>query len=47
MKQYYDLVMNPKENPLRNLPPAQRFQIMIYLSLVWTAVFCSAIGSWY
>ena len=47
MKWLYDSVMNPDVNPLQKLPPAQRYQIMIYLSIVWTAVFCSSIGTWY
>ena len=43
----YALIMNADKNPLRRLPPAQRFQIMIYLSVMWTTIFCAAFGIWY
>ena len=46
MKTWYQTVMDPDVNPLRNLPPVQRFQIMVVLSLMWTAIFCLAVGSW-
>ncbi|MBM3645804.1 MAG: hypothetical protein FJ167_05400 [Gammaproteobacteria bacterium] len=42
----YDVVMNDKANPLRVLPPAQRFQLMAGLSLMWTTIFCTALGAW-
>jgi hypothetical protein len=42
----YRTVMDSEHNPLRNLPPAQRFQIMLFLSLMWTAIFCSIAGLW-
>jgi membrane protein YdbS with pleckstrin-like domain len=44
--QWYRLVMDPRVNPLASLPAAQRFQIMALLSVMWTLVFCAAIGSW-
>ena len=47
MRWLYDSVMDPDVNPLQKLPPAQRYQIMIYLSLVWTVAFCSTLGEWY
>ena len=47
MKQAYRSVMDPAVNPLQSLPPAQRFQVMIYLSLMWTCLFCAAAGAWY
>lgn len=47
MKKTYQSLMNPDVNPLRNFPPAQRFQVTIYLSLVWTAIFCAAAGAWF
>lgn len=34
MKKTYQSLMDPDVNPLRNLPPAQRFQVTIYLSLI-------------
>lgn len=46
MSSLYRSVMDPSVNPLRNLPAAQRFQIMLYLSVMWTAIFCAAAGAW-
>ena len=42
----YALIMDANRNPLWRLPPAQRFQTMIYLSIMWTTVFCAAFGIW-
>ena len=42
----YALIMDADRNPLVILPPAQRFQIMVYLSLMWTTIFCAAFGIW-
>lgn len=39
-------VMDPSANPLRALPPGQRFQAMVYLSMMWTAIFCLGTGAW-
>lgn len=39
-------MMNSCANPLRHLPPAQRFQTMVVLSLVWTVIFCAVTGAW-
>ena len=46
MQTIYRLIMDPDRNPLRGLPSVQRFQIMLYLSLMWTTIFCSAAGAW-
>ncbi len=46
MKNHYEFVMGPDQNHLRRIPPAQRFQIMVYLSAMWTAIFCFAAGAW-
>lgn len=46
MTSMYRSVMDPDVNPLRTLPPAQRFQVMVYLSLMWTAIFCASAGAW-
>jgi hypothetical protein len=46
MLSLYRAVMDPNTNPLRNLPPAQRFQAMLFLSIMWTIVFCAAAGTW-
>ena len=43
----YQAVMNSERNPLRNLPPAFRFQVMTLLSVMWTTIFCSAAGAWF
>ncbi len=47
MKNLYDLIMDPKRNPLRHVHPAQRFQIMLMLSIMWTTIFTAAIGIWF
>jgi hypothetical protein len=46
MQQNYALIMDADKNPLMILPLAQRFQIMVYLSLMWTTIFCAAFGIW-
>ena len=46
MQQNYALIMDADKNPLVILPPAQRFQIMDYLSLMWTTICCAACGIW-
>jgi hypothetical protein len=46
MQQNYALIMDADKNPLMILAPAQRFQIMVYLSLMWTTIFCAAFGIW-
>jgi hypothetical protein len=47
VRQNYVAIMDADRNPLRVLPPAQRFQTMVYLSVMWTTIFCAAFGSWY
>ncbi len=47
MKYYYDLIMNAELNPLRKLHRAERFQLMVYLSVMWTTIFCASAGAWY
>jgi len=42
----YRVIMDSNLNPLRALPPVQRFQIMLYLSIMWTTIFCAAAGVW-
>ena len=46
MRNHYEVVMDPNQNHLRGIPPAERFQIMVYLSAMWTAIFCFAAGAW-
>ena len=43
----YSLIMDADRNPLWRLPPAQRFQTMIYLAIMWTTIFCAAFGLWF
>lgn len=47
MKEIYSSLMDPDVNPLRHLPPVQRFQLMAYLSIMWSGLFCAAAGAWY
>ncbi|MEX0346932.1 MAG: hypothetical protein AB3N20_18560 [Rhizobiaceae bacterium] len=42
----YKAVMDTDHNPLQSLPSAQQFQIMTYLSFMWTAIFCAGAGAW-
>ena len=46
IKRNYGLIMDADKNPLFALPPAQRFQTMVYLSVMWTAIFCGSLGAW-
>lgn len=47
IKNNYALIMDADRNPLWKLPDAQRFQIMIYLSIMWTGIFSAAFGLWF
>lgn len=42
----YRSIMDSDVNPLRNLPAAQRFQSMLFLSIMWTNIFCVSAGAW-
>lgn len=42
----YRAVMDSGVNPLRTLPAAQRFQLMLFLSVMWTNIFCFGAGAW-
>jgi hypothetical protein len=46
MQQNYALIVDADKTPLMIFPPAHRFQIMVYLSLMWTTIFCAAFGIW-
>ena len=39
----YRAVMDSNVNPLRNLPVAQRLQLMLFLSII---IFCLSAGAW-
>ena len=43
----YGAVMNPDWNPLAAFPRVQRFQIMVFLSFMWTAIFSAMAGAWF
>lgn len=42
----YHAIMDSNTNPLRNLPPVRRFQAMVFLSIMWTTIFCAGAGVW-
>lgn len=46
MISFYRAVMDSNVNPLRNLPPVQRFQVMTFLAVMWTTIFCAGAGAW-
>lgn len=46
MRQFYASIMDPELNPLANLTPVRRFQVMVMLSLMWSIAFCAAAGLW-
>lgn len=46
MPDLYRSIMDSDKNPLKNLHPAQRFQIMVFLSVMWTTIFCAGAGAW-
>ena len=43
---WYKAIMDSDRNPLRDLPPVQRFQVMVVLSMMWTAIFCAGASLW-
>jgi len=47
MRDLYNTIMDSEKNPLRHLPPAQRFQAMVLLSTMWTIIFCTVAGLWF
>ena len=46
MSSIYRSIMDSRLNPLNKLPPAQRFQLMAGLSIMWTTIFCAGTGVW-
>ena len=46
MTSWYRAIMDSERNPLSSLAPAQRFQIMAALSVMWTTIFCAFAGAW-
>ena len=49
MRNWFQVIMDPSRNPLAKLPPAQRFQIMAALAIMWSLIFCAMAGImiWY
>lgn len=47
MRSLYRAVMDSESNPLKNLAPIRRFQAMVFLSVMWTTIFCAGAGVWY
>lgn len=47
MRSIYRMIFDADVNPLRNLPAGQRFQLMVYLSFMWTAIFCASTSAWF
>ncbi|MDC3347600.1 hypothetical protein OAW32_03350, partial [bacterium] len=45
MLQIYNNIMNSSKNPLSALPPAQRMQAMIILSVMWSTIFSLSTGA--
>jgi hypothetical protein len=45
LKPAYDVVMDPEKNPLQGLPKTVRFQYLLILSYIWSAVFTIWLGS--
>jgi len=46
LRRNYEMIMDADKNPLSIFPPAQRFQTMVYLSVMWSTIFCAAFGRW-
>ena len=46
MRRNYGLIMDASKNPLAAFPAAQSFQTMVYLSIMWTTIFCAGFGRW-
>ena len=47
MYQIYRNIMDSERNPLSSLPPAQRLQAMLILSVMWSTIFCLTTTSWF
>jgi hypothetical protein len=48
LKNSWRSVMDPNKNALKGLPKPVKFQLMVVLSLMWSAIFCASAGvlSW-
>ena len=45
MRNFYAVIMDPEVNPLQALPRMVRFQYMLILSYMWSAVFTIWVGA--
>ncbi len=45
IRDFYNFVMDHEKNPLSALPKMVRFQVMMVLSFMWSAVFTIWVGS--
>lgn len=44
VRQIWNSVMDPEQNALLQLPKAVRFQLMVVLATLWSAIFCVSAG---
>ena len=44
IRQTWNSVMNPEQNALLQLPKSVRFQLMVVLATLWSAIFCVSAG---
>lgn len=44
VRQIWNSVINPEQNALLQLPKAVRFQLMVVLATLWSAIFCVGAG---
>lgn len=42
----WKFVMDERHNPLRELPPIVKFQIMTVLAMMWSFIFIAMVGWW-
>ena len=47
VRSIYEVIMDAEKNPFMQLPKIVRFQLMIVMSYMWSAVFTIWIGSMY
>ena len=49
MRNWFLALMDSSRNPLARLRPAERFQIMATLAIMWSLIFCAMAGImvWY
>jgi len=40
----WNVIMDPRQNVLKALPQTVRFQLMVVLAALWSAIFCANMG---